>query len=91
MSTHSGRNGNGKMTGLCSQGEAFQGTIRPNCHPRLSDAVAWLRACNHVPSCQCVRCTVSRNTARDAVRRRDCSCGQCARCWAADQIKAGRL
>lgn len=62
--------------------------------PILAKAVDWLRHDGdrrHVPGCQCRKCLRSRTIARQAVRVSDCNCGLCPRCWAAGELRKGRL
>jgi hypothetical protein len=97
MSRHRPSNGNGKMTPGAFKLRYPQAATRAPLgipYDRMQSAVGWLkmrRERGHVASCQCVRCNLSRTQARDAVRYTDCDCGTCLRCWAADEIRAGRL
>lgn len=91
MSGHRSDNGNGKMTAESLALAPREVLTAPKLRRRLEGAVAWLKATKHVASCACVRCMASRTMARDAVRWTDCDCGHCSRCWAAAEIRAGRL
>lgn len=62
--------------------------------PTLAAAIEWLRrdgAKRHAPGCQCQKCLKSRAVARAAVSVAQCKCGWCPVCWAAGELRKGRL
>lgn len=91
--------GNGKMNTRGAEFEAIVGQLPGQLtlgliDPALVMAVEWLKydgVRRHAPGCQCRRCLRFRGIARDAARVSDCKCGWCPACWAAGEIRKGRL
>lgn len=87
--------GNGKLGPYFEPGaNCDKGNGADSGNGPLTHAVGWLRCrgkSGHTPGCQCRRCALARDTARAAARASDCDCGDCLRCWAAAEIRKGRL
>lgn len=90
---------NGKINGRCHDSGALPGQFllgfsQGYIEPGVAAAIEWLRrdgGLPHTAGCQCRRCVQSRAVARAAVSVADCNCGWCPLCWAAGELRKGRL
>lgn len=82
--------GNGKLPGQIDFSWPPDGVVEPE----LSRAIEWLRHGvdgRHRPGCQCTPCINAVRVTRRKVAESPCICGWCFVCWAANEIKGGRL